>query len=142
MISKKVRVGIIGVDPNRGWASYAHIPALRSFDEFEITAISNRSKATAVTAGEKFGIKHTFDDNGDLVQSPEVDLVVVAVKVPFHRELVVAALEAGKHVYCEWPLGNGLEEAIRWKHLQRKKMYRLLLAFNPNQYQQLVISKS
>ena len=51
------------------------------------------------------------------MESPEVDLVVVTVKVPHHRELVPSALEAGKHVYCEWPLGNGLAEArklARW----------------------------
>ena len=41
----------------------------------------------------------------------EVDLVVVAVKVPHHRELILPALEAGKMVLCEWPLGNGLAEA-------------------------------
>jgi predicted dehydrogenase len=41
----------------------------------------------------------------------EVDLVVVAVKVPHHRELILPALEAGKMILCEWPLGNGLAEA-------------------------------
>ena len=121
MSSKKVRIGIIGVDPDRGWASYAHIPAIRSFDGFEITALSNRSKATAVKAGEKLNIAHTFDDNLELVKSPEVDLVVITVKVPYHKELVIAALEAGKHVYCEWPLGNGLEEAIEMEALGKKK---------------------
>ena len=36
---------------------------------------------------------------------PDIDLVTVATRVPDHRELVLAALAAGKHVYCEWPLG-------------------------------------
>jgi predicted dehydrogenase len=40
-----------------------------------------------------------------------VDVVAVTVKVPYHFELATAALEAGKAVYCEWPLGNGLNEA-------------------------------
>jgi predicted dehydrogenase len=40
-----------------------------------------------------------------------VDVVAVTVKVPYHLELASAALEAGKAVYCEWPLGNGLNEA-------------------------------
>src|SRR5690606_3221039 len=39
------------------------------------------------------------------------DLVVITVKVPHHHALVTAALNSGKHVYCEWPLGNGLAEA-------------------------------
>lgn len=46
-----------------------------------------------------------------LVASPEVDWVVVTVKVPHRQAIVNAALDAGKHVYCEWPLGNGLEQA-------------------------------
>jgi predicted dehydrogenase len=40
-----------------------------------------------------------------------VDVVAITVKVPHHLELATAALEAGKAVYCEWPLGNGLKEA-------------------------------
>jgi hypothetical protein len=45
--------------------------------------------------------------------------VVVAVKVPRHLELVSAALTAVNSVYCEWPLGNGLEEAIRMADLDQ-----------------------
>jgi predicted dehydrogenase len=52
-----------------------------------------------------------FDNHRDLVTSPAVDVVAVTVKVPHHLELASAALGAGKAVYCEWPLGNGLEEA-------------------------------
>jgi len=50
-----------------------------------------------------------------------VDLVVVAVKVPHHLELVTAALEAGKAVLCEWPLGNGLAEAQQMAALAKRK---------------------
>src|SRR6266581_670540 len=53
----------------------------------------------------------SFDNHRDLVNSADVDVVAVTVKVPYHLELATAALEAGKAVYCEWPLGNGLQEA-------------------------------
>jgi predicted dehydrogenase len=46
-----------------------------------------------------------------LVAQPDIDLVAVTVKVPHHRELVAAALTAGKAVYCEWPLGRDLDDA-------------------------------
>nr|WP_320049174.1 Gfo/Idh/MocA family oxidoreductase [uncultured Desulfuromonas sp.] len=67
------------------------------------------------------GLPHAYDTPADLVASDEIDLVVVTVKVPFHNELVRAALEAGKHVHCEWPLGNGLEQARELTRLADEK---------------------
>src|SRR5207245_5093283 len=109
--AKRIRVGIIGANPDRGWAAQAHIPALRSMsDDFEITALSTTRRASADAAGALFGVPAAFDDHRELVNSPNVDVVAVTVKVPHHLELATAALEAGKAVYCEWPLGNGLIE--------------------------------
>jgi predicted dehydrogenase len=52
-----------------------------------------------------------FASARELAHREEVDLVVVSVKVPHHHELVSTALDAGKMVMCEWPLGNGIAEA-------------------------------
>ena len=110
--AKRIRVGIIGANPDRGWAAQAHIPALKSMpDDFEITALSTTRRRSADAAGRLFGVPAAFDDHQELVNSPTVDVVAVTVKVPHHLELATAALEAGKSVYCEWPLGNGLKEA-------------------------------
>ncbi|MFH1604996.1 MAG: Gfo/Idh/MocA family oxidoreductase, partial [Pseudomonadota bacterium] len=51
----------------------------------------------------------------------DLDLISVVVRVPLHRDLVMKALQAGKAVYCEWPLGNGLKEAQEMADLARKK---------------------
>jgi len=110
MKSNKIRVGIIGANATN-WASKSHIPALKLMPEFELTAISTTKLSTAQTAAEKFGARDAFDNEFDLVNSPNVDLVVIAVKVPYHYKLVKAAIEAGKMTYCEWPLGNGIKEA-------------------------------
>ena len=111
MKNNKIRIGIIGVDQTRGWASYAHIPAIKQFPEFEITALTNPSMEKAMAASKLFGIPNAFDNVDDLLASSEVDLVVITIKVPYHKELVEKAIKSGKQVYCEWPLGNGLEEA-------------------------------
>ncbi|MEV4777600.1 Gfo/Idh/MocA family protein [Burkholderia sp. LMU1-1-1.1] len=112
MTDKPIRVGFIGLNPGRHWAATAHIPALKALaDEFIVAGVANTSLASARSAADAFGLAHAFDNAQALVNSPEIDLVVVTVKVPHHRELVTAALNAGKHVYCEWPLGNGLAEA-------------------------------
>src|SRR5205085_5192525 len=104
-------VGIIGVSPVRGWASTAHIPALRALPEYEIAALSAHSAESARAAGEEFGVAHVYSGHEQLVARPDVDVVAVTVKVPHHRELVSAALAAGKAVYCEWPLGTDLDDA-------------------------------
>src|SRR5216110_1489899 len=110
--AKRIRVGIIGANPDRGWAAQAHIPALKSLsDDFEITALSTTRRESADAASKLFGVPDAFDNHQELVNSPAVDVVAVTVKVPYHLELATAALDAGKAVYCEWPLGNGLEEA-------------------------------
>src|SRR5881296_4695742 len=119
---KRIRVGIIGANPDRGWAAEAHIPALRSLsDDFEITALSTSRRESADVASKLFGVPVAFDNHQDLVNSAVVDVVAVTVKVPYHFELATAALSAGKAVYCEWPLGNGLREAEKLAALAKKK---------------------
>src|SRR5947208_3868191 len=120
--ARRIRVGIIGANPDRGWAAQAHIPALRSLaDDFEITALSTTRRASADAAGKLFGVPVAFDNHHELVNSPTVDVVAVTVKVPHHLELATAALDAGKAVYCEWPLGNGLQEAETLAALAKRK---------------------
>jgi predicted dehydrogenase len=120
-MKKKIGVGIIGANPNHGWAASAHIPALKSLPDFEITALSTSRRESAEAAGKLFGVPLVFDNHDDLVTNPAVDVVAVTVKVPNHFELVSAALYAGKAVYCEWPLGNGLQEAEQLAALARNK---------------------
>jgi predicted dehydrogenase len=111
MRESRLGVGIIGVSPVRGWAAIAHIPALRALPNYEIRALSAHSAESARAAGEAFGIRAVFADHQQLVTQRNVDVVAVTVKAPLHRELVISALEAGKAVYCEWPLGRDLGEA-------------------------------
>ena len=121
-MTKRIRVGIIGANPDRGWAAQAHIPALKSLpNDFEITALSTSRRESADAASKRFGVPLAFDNHQDLVDSAEVDVVAITVKVPHHFELASAALDAGKAVYCEWPLGNGLKEAEILAALAKKK---------------------
>jgi predicted dehydrogenase len=112
-----IRVGIIGVHPEKGWATTAHIPALLGLSQYRITAVSHHDLPTAQSAARKFGVPHAFATADELVAHPEVDLVVVAVKVPQHATLVSHAIAAGKAVFCEWPLGTSLAEAETMRDL-------------------------
>src|SRR5881396_855972 len=121
-MTRRIRVGIVGANPDRGWAAQAHIPALKSLpDDFEITALSTSRRESAAAASKRFGVPRAFDNHHDLVNSADVDVVAITVKVPYHFELATAALTAGKSVYCEWPLGNGLRVAEKLAALAKKK---------------------
>src|SRR5207244_9305921 len=104
-------VGIIGLSPVRGWAATAHIPALRALPNYEIRALGAHSAESARAVGEAFRVDAVFSDHEKLVIQPDIDVVAVTVKVPHHRELVSAAIGAGKAVYCEWPLGRDVHDA-------------------------------
>ncbi len=122
MAEKRFGVGIVGLQPDRSWAARAHVPALRALCEsFGIVGVANTSRASAVEAATAAGIGRAFADVAELIAAPEVDIVAVTVKVPPHFEIVKAAIGAGKHVYCEWPLGNGLAEAEEMAARAREK---------------------
>jgi len=114
-------VGIIGVSPVRGWAATAHIPALRALPNYEIRALSAHNAESARAAGDMFGVSAVFSDHEQLMIQPDIDVVAVTVKAPRHRELVSAALAAGKAVYCEWPLGRDLDDARAMAALAAKQ---------------------
>ncbi len=111
----KIRVGIIGANPQRGFASIAHIPALQALPEFEIAAVCTSRQDSADAAARHYGAPLAFCDPEKLAQHPDVDLVTVSVKVPDHYRPVMAAIDAGKHVCCEWPLGRDTDEAVRMR---------------------------
>jgi predicted dehydrogenase len=120
MAQHKIGVGIIGIEPGRSWAAVAHLPALRALPEYEVRAVATRRRESAEAAASALGIPLAFGDPAALIGDSRVDLVIVAVKVPHHYQLVQAALAAGKHVYCEWPLGNGLDEAVAMAEQARR----------------------
>lgn len=111
MTGSTLGVGIIGVSPERGWAATAHIPALHALPNYELRALSAHTDEAARAVGEAFGISAAFSDHEQLVTRSDIDVVSVTVRVPHHRELVSAAIAAGKIVYCEWPLGRDLADA-------------------------------
>jgi len=114
----KIRAGVVGAG---NWSNQAHIPALKSLPEYELKAIGTTRQETADEAKAKYGFEQAFGDVNAMFASPDVDLVTVSVRVPYHYELTKAALNAGKPVYCEWPLGANTAEAEEMASLARAK---------------------
>lgn len=117
-MANKIRVGIIGTG---GWARYGHIPTLQALDAFEVVALSGRNLAKVRGYADEFGIAHAFDDAEQLINHPEVDLVVVLAPTPEHGRLSKKVVEAGKDVYSEWPLSTNTAESERVLALAQTK---------------------
>src|SRR3954468_19087246 len=116
----RLPIGINGASPGRGWASRTHLPAVAASREVELVAVATTRIDSAAEAAEQFGASSAYADPLELIADPQVKAVTVAVKVPDHFTLVRAALEAGKHVYSEWPLGANTHEAVALRDLAAK----------------------
>jgi predicted dehydrogenase len=125
-MSEIVRLGLIGASVQGTWSARSHLPALRASSDIELTAVCTTKAETAEAARRAWGAKLAFDDWRRMVASPEIDAIAVVVRVPSHYPPAKAALEAGKHVYCEWPLGRTTAEAVELAALARAR--RLITA--------------
>ncbi len=127
MAQRRVRIGIIGASTTYGWGFRAHLPALMALPEYELEAVCTAHQETAEAAKAKYEARLAFHDHREMVRHPDVDMVTVNVKVPYHYELTRDALNAGKHVYCEWPLGANLRETEELADLARAKGVRTMI---------------
>ncbi|WP_199443022.1 Gfo/Idh/MocA family protein [Umezawaea beigongshangensis] len=107
---RPIGVGIVGLSAAGAWAAGGHLPALAAVEGIELRALAASSEASARAAEAAYGVPG-YTSVEQLAGDDEVDLVVVAVKVPRHRELVLPVLRAGVPVLTEWPLAVDLREA-------------------------------
>jgi predicted dehydrogenase len=117
----KIRVGVVGANSERGWGGSVHIPAIAALPEFSLQAVGTTRAESAAASAARFGAKLAFSDTAALVAHPDVDLVVIAVKAPEHYAAAMLALEAGKHVFCEWPLAASTAQAVAMRDLAASK---------------------
>src|SRR4051812_47546133 len=120
-MADRIRLGFVGANVRASWATRAHFPALMASPDIEMTAVCTTRPESAEEAREAFGAKLAFHDYREMVASPEIDAVAVVVRVPSHYGPTKAALEAGKHVYTEWPLGRTTAEAEELADLARSR---------------------
>ena len=111
MNQREIRVGIVGANAKSSWAKVSHVTAINALHGLKLSAVATRNEQSAREAAKAFGADRWFSDPFAMIRDERIDVITIAVKVPEHRELVLAALEAGKAVYCETPLGRTVAEA-------------------------------
>lgn len=107
MSSTSLRVGVIGV----GWGSHVQVPAFRAANGFEPVALCARTPQRLERVAGKLGIEDTSTDWQSFVARDDLDVISVATPTALHRDMTLAALDAGKAVLCEKPLAGDLDAA-------------------------------
>src|SRR5260370_1633647 len=108
----KIRLGLVGASVKGTCSSRSLLPAVQASADVELTAVCTTKADSAEAARQAHGARLAFGDYRKMVASAEIDAVAIVVRVPSHYAPTKAALEAGKHVYCEWPLGRTTGEAV------------------------------
>ncbi|KAK5654678.1 hypothetical protein OQA88_7002 [Cercophora sp. LCS_1] len=124
-----IRVGIIGLGAQSGafgpgfWGVQAHLPHLQASPAYEIVALCNSSAESARKSIEFHKLPATtaaYGNAEDLAKDPNVDLVVVSVQVQKHFQLAKPAIQHGKDVFVEWPLGASIQESEELTRLAKE----------------------
>ncbi|MEW6533748.1 MAG: Gfo/Idh/MocA family oxidoreductase [Thermodesulfobacteriota bacterium] len=102
-----IQVGVIGI----GFAQQVHVPAFRSHSTCQVAAICSSSLDRAQRVAERLEIPHAFGDWRELIQSPAIDAVTIAVPPFLQPSIALAALEQQKAVFCEKPLATTAKDA-------------------------------
>jgi len=103
----KVRIGIIGV----GQIGKHHLDRYRKIEDAEIVALADINEAEAQRVSQVYGIPNVYTDFRKLLERDDIVAVDVCLHNNLHRPVTVAALEAGKHVYCEKPMAGAYCDA-------------------------------
>src|SRR4051812_46285427 len=107
-MAEKIGIGVIGI----GFGQYVHVPAFRTDPRCEVRAICASSLERAQTAAQKLNIDKAYGDAQQLIEDASIDAVSIAVPPYLQPALIEAAARAGKHIFCEKPLGISSDEII------------------------------
>src|SRR5829696_5680419 len=102
-------IGVIGCGMI---ANSAHLPAIRHLsDRLKLVAVADVREEQAARAAREFGAAAYYTDYRELLARPDITIVDICTPEFLHREQVIAAAEAGKHILCEKPMADSIESA-------------------------------
>ncbi|TPE49513.1 Gfo/Idh/MocA family protein [Amaricoccus solimangrovi] len=128
-----LNIGLIGSGFMGKTHAFGFASAPRVFDlPYEIVphTVADRSDAVASAAARAFGFAHATGDWRAMVADPEIDVVDITAPNALHREMALAAIAAGKHVYCEKPLAPRAADAVEMAEAAEAAGVRTQVGFN------------
>ena len=119
-----IRIGLIGANIHQGWSPRAHLPALAAHPDFHLAAVCTTRQASADEAMAAYNAGSAWDDYHRMLADANLDAATISLRVPRHYEPTMAALQAGKHTFTEWPLGRTTAEAVAMADCARQQGVR------------------
>ena len=123
----KHAIGIVGVGKV---ARGSHLPAYFWGENIDVVAISDFDEQALKVQADRWNITHRFTDYHRLLEMPEIEVIDVAVPAEYHKNVVLDAISAGKHVLCQKPLADNMDDAVAM--VQAAESAGLILAVNQN----------
>lgn len=128
-LQKRLRVGVIGLGMGR-----THIEGWRQHPHVDVVAIADADPARLQAVGEKFSIAARYANTEAMLAAGRLDAVSICTPNKFHKQLTLAALDAGCHVLCEKPMAMNAEEGRAMlaaaKHAGRRLMINFSFRFS------------
>jgi predicted dehydrogenase len=115
-MADRIGIGFVGLG---GIARDRHVPGFRAIPGVALAAMSARTPESARRTADELGIPHAHADWRAVIDDPSVDAVVCAAWPDLHRPVVVAALEAGKHVLTQARIAMDAAQAMAMLHASR-----------------------
>ena len=121
-----IRVCLIGC----GRAGMIHgVNYSKNIKGARLTALCDPFEASLKAAAEQLPVEYTYSDYREVMKNPEIDAVVVVTPTQLHKDIVVAAAQAGKHVFCEKPMAESREECDEMIEACAKAGVKLQIGF-------------
>lgn len=132
-MTNQIGVGLIGT----GYMGKCHAlawnavkPVFGTSAQPRLTSIAEVNADLARQRAEELGFEKSTGDWRDLLADPQIDVISITTPNQFHAEMAIAALEAGKHVWCEKPMAPSLEDAARMRDAARNSGRVAILGYN------------
>jgi predicted dehydrogenase len=129
MAGERIGIGFIGAG---GIAKQRHLPGLQKVPGVEFVAVANRRRESGEQVAKEWGFKSVKDDWRQVLDDPAVDAVFIATPPYLHKEATLAALKAGKHVFCQARMAMNYADAKEMYDASTQTKLRTMLCPPPH----------
>ena len=102
-----IKLGLLGAG---NFATTVMLPAIKKVPAIELVGVASGTGLSAQNAAKRFNISYATSDENQIINDPTINTVAILTRHNFHARQAVAALQAGKHVFCEKPLALNAQE--------------------------------